>query len=339
MLKTIASMVAAGAALAGAGTAAAADAYPKGKNITVTIGYSSGGTYDTTARLLSRHMPRHIPGAPNMVPTNMPGSGSIKAILHLYNVAPKDGTALGMISRSYPIEPVFAPEKAKYDPAKFNPIGSTSTEVSVGVVWHTTAFTHIDDLQKREIVLGATGMTDDTGRFPMMLRNLTGAKIKLVTGYPGGNNVTQAMEKGEVDGRFGWSWGSVKSRSRQWLQDKKIRVLVQMGLAKAKDLPNVPFIMDMAKTELDRKALELIFAPQAVAWPLVAPPGLPAARVATLRAAFDRTVADPAFVAEANKLRIDVEPVGGAEMQKIVERLSTFDRPVIDRALALTKAK
>ncbi|MFM2128838.1 MAG: hypothetical protein RL477_384 [Pseudomonadota bacterium] len=339
MFKSLTGAFALGAAFISAGTAAAADAYPKGKNITVTIGYSSGGTYDTTARLLSRHMPRHIPGAPGMVPTNMPGSGSIKAILYLYSVAAKDGTAIGMISRSYPIEPVFSPTKAKYDPARFNPIGSTSTEVSVGVVWHTKPFNHVDDLQTREVIVGATGMTDDTGRFPTLLSNLTGAKIKIVTGYPGGNNVTQAMEKGEVDGRFGWSWGSVKSRSRQWLDQGNIRILIQMGLEKAKDMPNVPFIMDYARTDLDRKALELIFAPQAVAWPLIAPPGLPPERVATLRAAFDKTMTDPAFVAEAQKLRIDVEPVSGAAMQRIVERLGTFDRSVVDRALKLTAGK
>lgn len=339
MVRTFTGALALGAALVAAHGAMAADAYPKGKSITITIGYAPGGTYDTTARLLARHMPRHIAGAPNMIPTNMPGSGSIKAILHLYSVAPKDGTSLGMISRSYPIEPVFSPTKAKYDPAQFNPIGSTSTEVSVGVVWHTKPFNHVNDLQTRQIVVGATGMTDDTGRFPMLLTNLTGAKIKIVTGYPGGNNVTQAMEKGEVDGRFGWSWGSVKSRSKPWLDQKKIRILIQMGLEKAKDMPDVPFIMDYAKSDLDKKALELIFAPQAVAWPLIAPPGLKAERVATLRGAFDKTMTDAAFVAEAKKLRIDVEPVSGADMQKIVARLGTFDRAVIDRALQLTAGK
>lgn len=312
-----------------------ADAF-KGKNITVLIGYAPGGTYDATARLLSRHMPNHIPGHPNMIPQNMAGAGSIKAILHLYNVAPKDGTTLGMVARSYPIEPIFNPETAKYDPTRFNPIGSTSSEVSVGVAWHTTPFKTFDDLMKNEITVGATGSTDDTGRFPVLTRKLTGAKIKIVQGYPGGNDVTMAMERGEVQGRFGWSWGSVKSRSKNWLDEKKISILLQMSLKKADDLPNTPFIMDFAKNDLDRQALELIFAPQVTAWPLIAPPGLSADRLATLRKAFDDTVKDKAFVAEATKIRIDVEPVPGTEMQQIVERISGFNRTVVDRALELT---
>ena len=307
-----------------------------GKTITVLIGYAAGGTYDATGRLLARHMARNIPGQPVMVPQNMPGSGGIKTILNLYTVAPRDGTTLGMLSRSYPIEPVFNPQSAKYDPRRFIPIGSTSTEVSVGVVWHTHGVRTLDDLQTRQITTGATGVTDDTGRFPTLLRNLTGARIKVITGYPGGNDVTAAMEKGEVDARFGWSWGSLKSRSKPWLDDKKVNILVQMALEKAHDLPDVPLIMDFAKTDLDRKALELLFAPQMVAWPLVAPPDVPADRVATLRKAFNDTMADPAFVAEATRLRIDVEPVTGEAMQKIVERLGTFDRAVVDRALELT---
>ena len=310
-----------------------------GKTITVLIGYAAGGTYDATGRLLARHMARNIPGQPVMVPQNMPGSGGIKTILNLYTVAPRDGTTLGMLSRSYPIEPVFNPQSAKYDPRRFIPIGSTSTEVSVGVVWHTHGVRTLDDLQTRQITTGATGVTDDTGRFPTLLRNLTGARIKVITGYPGGNDVTAAMEKGEVDARFGWSWGSLKSRSKPWLDDKKVNILVQMALEKAHDLPDVPLIMDFAKTDIDRKALELLFAPQMVAWPLVAPPDVPADRVATLRKAFNDTMADPAFVAEATRLRIDVEPVTGEAMQKIVERLGTFDRAVVDRALELTAVR
>lgn len=310
----------------------------KGKTISVLIGYAPGGTYDATARMLSRHMPNHIPGHPTMVPQNMAGAGSIKAILHLYTVAPKDGTTLGMVARSYSIEPVFNPESAKYDPTKFNPIGSTSSETSVGVAWHTTPFKTFDDLLKNEITVGATGLTDDTGRFPILVRRLTGAKIKVVQGYPGGNDVTMAMERGEVQGRFGWSWGSVKSRSKNWLDEKKINLLMQMALTKAEDLPNTPFIMDYAKTDRDKQALELIFAPQVTAWPLIAPPGMAADRLAVLRKAFDDTMKDKAFLSDAEKLRIEVEPVQGIAMQKIVERISGFDRSVVERALELTAA-
>lgn len=337
MLKQSVAAVVIGIASAGAALAQSRPSEPfAGKSITVLIGYAAGGTYDATARLLTRHMGRHIPGNPTMVPQNMPGSGGIKTILHLYSVAPRDGTMLGMLSRSYPIEPVFNPKAARYDPAKFNPIGSTSTEVSVGVVWHTNEVKKLDDLQTREITTGATGRTDDTGRFPALLQNLTGAKIRIVTGYPGGNDVTAAMEKGEVDARFGWSWGSLKSRSKAWLDEKKVNILVQMAIEKASDLPNVPLIMEFAKSDLDRQALELLFTPQAVAWPLVAPPEVPADQVSILRRAFDATMKDPAFIAEATRMRIDVEPVSGEAMQKIVQRIGAFDRTVIERALQLT---
>ncbi|HEY4134046.1 MAG TPA: tripartite tricarboxylate transporter substrate-binding protein [Alphaproteobacteria bacterium] len=317
-------------------TAAQADDFFKGKTITVLIGYAPGGTYDATARLLSRYMPKHLAGNPTMVPQNMAGAGSIKAILHLYSVAPKDGTMLGMVARSYSIEPVFNPDSAKYDPTKFNPLGSSSSEVSVGVAWHTKPFKTFDDMMKQEITVGATGPTDDTGRFPVLTRNLTGAKIKVVQGYPGGNDITMAMERGEVDGRFGWSWGSVKSRSRAWLDEKKISILFQMALTKAPDLPNVPSIMEFAKTDQDRQALELLFAPQVTAWPLIAPPDVPPARVTMMRRAFDATMKDPEFVADAGKLAIEIEPVTGEDIAKLVDRISKFDRPVVDRALALT---
>lgn len=331
--------VAAAAPLLAKGAAAQSVAeFYKSKNITVLIGYAPGGTYDATARLLSRHMPKHIPGNPTMIPSNLVGAGSIKAILNLYAVSPKDGTQLGMVARSYAIEPVFNPDAAKYDPTRFNPIGSSSSEVSIAASWHTAPFKSFDDLFQREITVGSTGMTDDTGRFPLLTRNLTGAKIKIVQGYPGGNDVTLAMEREEVQGRFGWSWGSVKSRARNWLDEKKINVLFQMALNKAPDLPNVPWIMDYVKNERDRQALELLFAPQVTAWPLIAPPDVPADRLRALRAAFDATMKDKEFLVEADKLKLDVEPVSGEEMAKLVARLGTFDKAVVERAVALTSA-
>ena len=340
MLKKATTALVLGFALAHSAMAQTAEPpFYAGKTITILIGYAAGGTYDATARLIARHMPKHIPGHPNMLPQNMPGSGGIKTVLNLYSVAPKDGTTLAMLSRSYPIEPVFNPQTAKYDPKRFIPIGSSSNEVSVAVVWHTRGITSINQLMTQEITTGATGVTDDTGRFPTLLRNLTGAKVRLVTGYPGGNNVTMAMEKGEVDARFGWSWGSLKSRSKSWLDEKKINILVQMALEKAPDLPDVPLIMDFARTDLDRKALELLFAPQVMAWPLVAPPDVPADRIAILRKAFDATMKDPEFLADAQRLNIEVEPVAGEVMQKLVARVGDFDRTVVDRALELTEAK
>ena len=309
----------------------------KGKNVTVIAGYAPGGGYDTTVRLLTRHMGKHIPGTPLLVPQNMPGAGSISAILYLYSAAPKDGSVAGIVSRAYAIEPLFAPDKARYDPKRFSTIGSTSREVSVGAVWHTTPFNSLSDLQERQIVLGATSGVDDTGRFPMVLKELTGAKIKVVTGYPGGNNILMAMETSEVEGRFGWSWGSVKSRSRQWLDEKKIWVIVQMALEKASDLPDVPNIMDFARNDLDRKAMELLFIPQAAACPLIAPPGVPQDRLNALRRAFEATMRDKDFAADAARLQVEVDPVTGEEMDRIVARTAAFDQQVVDHAQKLTK--
>ena len=338
MTRVLVVLLCVGAFVASATGARSDDAdFFKGKNITVLIGYAAGGTYDTTARLLARHMGRHIPGNPNIIAQNLPGSGGIKAILNLYSVSPRDGTALGMLARSYAIEPSFNPSIAKYDPARFNPIGSTSKEVSVGVVWHTRGVRSLEDLQTQQITAGATGITDDTGRFPTLIRKLTGSKIKVVTGYPGGNDVTLAMERGEVDARIGWSWGSLKSRSRAWLDEKKVIVLVQIALQKAPDLPDVPLIMDFAKTDVDRKALEMLFSPQISAWPLIAPPEVPKERIAILRQAFDATMKDPAFLADAEKMQIEIDPVSGETMQNVVARIASFDRSVVDRALELTQ--
>ncbi|MDO9440339.1 MAG: tripartite tricarboxylate transporter substrate-binding protein [Beijerinckiaceae bacterium] len=340
MIRATAFSIWLGASVVCAAGARADDAdFFKGKNITVLIGYAAGGTYDATARLLSRHMARHIPGNPNIIAQNLPGSGGIKAILNLYSVSPRDGTALGMLARSYAIEPSFNPQLAKYDPGRFNPIGSTSKEVSVGVVWHSRGVKSFEDLQTQQITAGATGVTDDTGRFPTLIHKLTGAKIKVVTGYPGGNDVTMAMERGEVDARIGWSWGSLKSRSKPWLDEKKVNVLIQMALQKAQDLPDVPLIMDFAKTDVDRKALEMLFSPQISAWPLIAPPDVPEGRIAILRRAFDATMKDPAFLADAEKMQIEIDPVSGETMQDVVTRIATFDRSVIDRALELTQAR
>ena len=340
MTRLLAVTLCLGALVANATSARSDDTdFYAGKNITVMIGYAAGGTYDATARLLSRHMGRHIPGNPTFLPQNLPGSGGIKAILNLYSVAPRDGTALGMLARSYAIEPAFNPQLAKYDPARFLPIGSTSKEVSVGVIWHGRGVTSLNDLQVQQITAGATGVIDDTGRFPTLIRKLTGAKIKVVTGYPGGNDVTMAMERGEVDARVGWSWGSLKSRSKNWIDEKKIHVLIQMALHKAPDLPDVPLIMDFAKSDLDKKALELLFSPQISAWPLIAPPDVPKERIAVLRRAFDATMKDPVFLADADKILIEVDPVSGEAMQQVVLRIATFDRFVIDCAIELTDPK
>jgi tripartite-type tricarboxylate transporter receptor subunit TctC len=300
------------------------------------VGFSPGGTYDLTARLLGRHLGNHIPGKPPIVVQTMTGAGGFTAVMYLYNSAARDGTVIGMPPRNFPIAP-FANDQLRYDGHGFNVIGSTTTEVQVCAVWHAAAVTKLDDLLKREITAGITSYYDDIGSLTLVTKNITGAKLKIVNGYPGGNDISTAMEKGEVDAECGWSWGSLKTRARPWLEQKKVNIILQIGSRKASDLPDVPFIMDYAKNDLDRKALELLMAPDAFAWPFVTPPGVPAERVATLRKAFDEAMKDPALLAEAKQTNLEINPVGGAEIQEKIKKILDFEPAVIARAKELVR--
>ena len=311
-------------------------AFYKGRTVTIQCGYSPGGTYDQIARMLAQHMPAHIPGRPLIIVKSMPGAGSLRALHYLYEVSPRDGSELAVVTRSYPVEPILNADKAKYSPTRFEPIGSTSPEIAVGVTWHTSRIKTLADFIALGATAGASGLTDDTGRYSLIVKNLTNANMKLVLGYPGGNEITLAVERGEIDARIGWSWGSIKSRSRAWLAEKKINIFVQLGMEKAADLPDVPFLLDHAKSETDRRALELLFAPLAAAWPLIAPPDVPKARVAALREAFMATMKDPAFLAAAATNAIDVEPLGGAAMARLNQRMVEMPAAAVERARQLS---
>ena len=326
-------------ALPGAAAAQPVDAFYKGKTVTLVVGFTTGGTYDADARLLARHLGKHLPGRPSVIVQNMVGAGSSSAILHLYRNAAHDGSVIGMVARNYPIDPLFSKSALGYDPLRFNPIGSTSSDLAVAVTWHTSPVQKFTDLFTTPLTVGATAYVDNTGRFPLLTRNLTGAKINIVIGYPGGNEVTAALERGEVDGSFGWSWGSLKSRGRNWLDEKKVTIIFQLGLQKARELPEIPSIMEYAKTERDRQALELIFAPQAFAWPFIAPPEIPPERLAALRRGFDETMQDEAFRSDAAKLAIEIEPLSGEAMQALIRRILSFDHQVVERVEALLKVE
>lgn len=335
----------AGAALVGAllavglvptALAQTVEEFYRGNVITILVGGNPGGGYDLTARLLARHMASRIPGEPTIIVENIPGAGGAVAVTRLYGQAARDGTALGLIRRSFAVDPILNPEAQNYDPAAFRPIGSTSTEVFVAAVWHEAGVRTIEDLQTWEINAGATAATDGSVRYAMLARNLADANINIIPGYGAGTDVTLAMERGEVDARFGWSWGSLKARSSDWLDQELIHIVLQFGAERAPDLPDVPSILDFAETELDRQALQLLFSPEAYAWPLVTAPGVPQDRVDALRAAFDETVADPAFIEEAQRLEIEVEPVTGERMEELINELLSFDETVVARAIELT---
>jgi tripartite-type tricarboxylate transporter receptor subunit TctC len=297
----------------------------RGKIVSLYIGFSVGGGYDVYGRLVARHLGKHIPGNPTVVPVNMEGAGSLKLVNWLYNVAPKDGTALGTFSRGVPFEPLIGNRvSSRFDATKFSWIGSTTDEVSLCVTWNRTNIHKFEDTYKEELIVGGTGSGADADVFPQIVKGVLGAKMRLVSGYPGGNDIEFAMERGEVDGRCGWSWSSIKSGRQHWLDNGTIRPLLQLGLHKHPDLPDLPLAVDLARTEEERQIMRLVFVRGAMGRPFTAPPGVPAERVAALRAAFDAMVKDPAFLAEANRARLEITPISGAELQKLlVEAYST----------------
>ncbi len=308
-----------------------ADFY-KGKTITVYVGYSPGGGYDTYARTVARQIGKHIPGEPTIIVKNRPGAGSMTLTNELYNALPQDGTAVGIIGRGMAMEPLFGSDLAKFEPAKFNWIGSANNEVSICVSWHTSKVKTWEDMQTIPMFVGGTGAGADTDTFPRVMNNLLGTKLKLITGYPGGNDVLLAMERGEVEGRCGYSWSSAKSRKADWLKEGKMNILIQMSTGKHPDLPDVPFIMDLAKNDADRAALELIYARQEFGRPFVAPPNVPADRVAALRAAFMATMADPDFVADAKKQDLEIAPIGGERIGELIANIYNAPADVVRRA-------
>jgi tripartite-type tricarboxylate transporter receptor subunit TctC len=316
---------------------AAPDFY-RGKTVDLEIGYSVGGGYDVYARMLAPFMAKHIPGNPNIVPKNMEGAGGLRLANWLYNVGPKDGTAFGTIGRGTGFDPLFAHRGAQFDGAKFTWIGSANDEVSVCVVWNgRTKIAKFEDLLTTPLTVGGTSAAADTDQFPLVMNGVLGTKMKVVTGYPGGNDVNLAMERGEVDGRCGWSWSSVRSTRPQWLAEKKITILVQLALHKHPDLPDVPVIIDLAKTDEQRQILKLIFARQALGRPFLAPPGIPAGRAEALRTAFMDTMHDKDFLAETEKAQLEITPIDGAGVQKLVAGLYQSPPAVVKKAAELLK--
>jgi len=313
-----------------------ADFY-KGKNVEIYIGYSVGGAYDLYARVIARHIGKYIPGNPTVVPKNMEGAGSLRLANWLYNAAPKDGTVFGTIGRGTAFDPLLGHKGASFDATKFTWIGSANNEVSVCVAWHTTGITRFEDLLTREMTVGGTGSAADTDQFPKITNGVLGTRMRVITGYPGGNDVGLAMERGEVQGRCGWSWSSVKSTHPAWVTDKKINILVQLALSKHPDLPDVPLIVDLAKTDEQRNVLKLIFSRQVMGRPFLGPPGIPADRVEALRKAFMDTMRDKDFLADAEKSQLEINPVDGADLEKLVKEIYQTPPQIAQKAAQLLK--
>lgn len=307
------------------------------KTVQMYIGYSAGGGYDVYARLIARFLGAHIPGHPEVVPSNMPGAGSLRLANWLYNVAPKDGLAIGAVARGIAFDPLLNPGDNQYEATKFNWLGSANNEVSVCVSWQTTGIKSIDDLKARELTVGGTGGAADTDQFPKIMNGVLGTKMRLIVGYPGGNDINLAMERGEVGGRCGWSWSSVVSTRPDWLKDKKVNVLVQLAMQKHPDLKDVPLIMDLATSNEDKQMFRLVFARQTMGRPFVLPPGVSKENVALLRRAFMETVKDPSFKTEADKGKLEIEPVDGEDVQRLVEEAYSTPKAIVQRTVELLK--
>src|SRR5712691_3035398 len=304
----------------------------KGRNLELTIGYSVGGAYDLYARVIARHLGKHIPGNPTIIPKNMEGAGSLRLANWIYNVGAKDGTVFGTIGRGTAFDPRLGSKGAQFQADKFTWIGSANNEVSVCAAWKGSGIGKLEDVLSRELIVGGTGQAADTDQFPRVLNGVLGTKFKIVSGYPGGNDVTLAMERGEVKGRCGWSWSSVLATHKRWIDDKSITILVQLSLAKHPDLPDVPLIMDFAKSEDQQQIFKLIFARQVMGRPYLAPPGIPKDRAEALRKAFDDTMKDKEFLADAEKSQLEITPVGGAEVEQLVKDIYQTPKPLADKA-------
>jgi tripartite-type tricarboxylate transporter receptor subunit TctC len=311
------------------GTASAADFY-QGKQVTIVVGFSAAGTYDATARLFARHLGKHLAGKPTVIVRNMPGAGSLVAANSLYSSLPKDGTTLGVVGGGIVLEPLLNNPQAGYDARRFNWIGGRTPDNFLCLVWHTVPVNALRDVMRRETVVGATGPGSRTLTYPKALNELIGTKFKTVSGYPGGNEITLALERGEVEGYCGWALGSIKTRAPEWIRDGKIRPLAQFTLSKSGVLPDVPLATDLASTDNGRRAIEFFAADSVLAWPLVAPPDVPAERVAELRAAFNAMMEDPQLRAEAATQSLDIDPVSGAEIAALVDRLYATPPDVLD---------
>lgn len=312
---------------------APADFY-KGKQMDFVIGFSVGGGYDIYARTVARYMGEHIPGKPRIVPKNMTGAGSRVAANYIYNIAPKDGSVLATADQSIPLEQAVGDAGIQFDSRKFTWIGNPIIENNTLVTWHTSPVKNVEDAKRIEVALGATGF-NTSSQYPQVMNSLVGTKFKTIMGYPGGNEVNLAMENGEVAGRGSNNWASWKVSKPDWVANKKINIIVQIGLTKSPDLPDVPLLIDLARNDEDRLALRLVSSPPSVGRPIFSTPNVPADRVKALRDAFDATMKDPAFLEEAKRTGLDISPMTGAELEKVVNDIIDTPKPIRDRLASI----
>jgi tripartite-type tricarboxylate transporter receptor subunit TctC len=315
----------------GAAVAQTPEQFYKGKTITIYIGYGAGGGYDFYGRLFARYIRRHIPGQPNVVPANMPGAGSLVAANYLYNIAPNDGTALGVVSQGLALEDAFASPNVKYRAAQFQWIGRMSASVEMTMAWHTAKVKTIQDAYTTEIVIGGDGPGSTAEFMPKMLNKVIGTKFKVISGYSGANEIILAMERGELEAAtVGWS--TITRTKRAWIKNKQINPLVQLAPYRAKDVPDVPNMVELGKTDEQKSILSVYASGAEIGRAIFGSPKMPADRVQALRDAFIAMTKDPEFLAEVQKTETEFDPLPGGELQKVVESAVNISPDIRDAA-------
>jgi tripartite-type tricarboxylate transporter receptor subunit TctC len=310
----------------------AVEDFYKGKTISLAIAHSAGGGYDLYGRLLARFWRKHIPGHPIIVPQQMTGAGGLRVVNYLYSAAPKDGTFIGTFSRSLPTLPLFTTPSPTFDGTKLTWIGSMANDTSVCITGGQSAIKTWQDMLTKPVIMGGQGSGSDSDIYARLYRNVFGAKIKLVSGYPGTNDITLAMDRGEVDGICGLSWGTIKIAHAQRIRERSINMLVQAGLAKDPELPDLPLATDLISDPEKKKVLYLHMAPQGMGRPFAAPPGIPADRKAALISAFNATMKDPQFLETAAKEGMDISPITGGEIDELLKQLYAMPPDIIAQA-------
>jgi tripartite-type tricarboxylate transporter receptor subunit TctC len=312
----------------------AVEDFYKDRMITLIAGYSSGGGFDLYARVVANHLGRHIPGQPRIIVQNMPGAGSLRAANHLYNVAPKDGSVISL-TRSPVIEPLVGASGAAFDVTKFTWLGSGASDLTVCGLLGNPKVNTMADARQAQFTLGGLGPGSDEDMYAKILRKLLGLKIHLVSGYPGGAELILAVERGELDGRCGWAYSSIKISKPNWIAEKKIKLLNVLALERSPELPDVPAITEFATSERQKQIFKFVLNAQTLGRPFAAPPGIPADRAAALRKAFDVAMADPALLAEMKAKKLDVEPIRWQSIEALLKDLYATPRDVVEETRAI----
>ena len=313
-------------------------AFYRGKQVRMVVGTGAGGGYDLFARAVARHLPAHIPGNPTLIVQNQGAAGGLLMTNQLYSLGPKDGTVIAAPVNSIPTAPLLEAGAAHFDAARLNWIGSTNRETYVGFAWHTAPVRSFADLMSRQLIVGATTAGTTLVDFPLLANAILGTKFKVVRGYDSTPQINVAIERGELEGIGGIGWQSVKTQAPQWIADKKITVIAQYGLHRDPELADAPTMLELAKTDADRQALTMMFARTEYGRPYFAPPDVPPARIEALRRAFDATMKDPDFIADAAQLQLELSPMTGEQVQALVTQLTRTPPDIAARVRAALEA-